>query len=86
MTRGRYIKHVVGSEAEEGGGGGACYEGGDFVSEEEEEDNSNDSWTTLEEFSSDYIYRYGSRYNEFLFIYYHEKCHSSSSFLWLDKF
>ncbi|OXU21875.1 hypothetical protein TSAR_016527 [Trichomalopsis sarcophagae] len=39
----------TGSEAEEGE---------DFVSEPED---SNDSWTTLEEFSSDFILRYGSR-------------------------
>ncbi|XP_011502010.1 PREDICTED: juxtaposed with another zinc finger protein 1 [Ceratosolen solmsi marchali] len=41
----------TGSEAEEGE---------DFVSEPED---SNDSWTTLEEFSTDFILRYGSRNN-----------------------
>lgn len=54
MTRGPYIKHVVGSEPEDQAYG--C--------SEPEDDNSNDSWTTLEEFSSDYIYRYGCRYFE----------------------
>ena len=43
-------RFLIGSEAEDGE---------DYLSEP---DDSNDSWTTLEEFSTDFIFRYGSRY------------------------